>query len=364
MNQTKNTQSILALSSIALAALLTACGGGSSGGSTTPTDPVVKTCANGASDYPACKFFTANLQLTVPTPPFAIGSDELAAFNYLNDERAANGLGKLAYNEALTKAAKAHSDYMFLNKWLDHTETSGKQGFTGEAPANRAQAAGYPISGAVSEGLGLANSHKGAVQNLIDTVYHRRTIFDQSYTDVGLGQHCYGECKEPGIYYTFDYGYTKKQNNASDFVFSYPRDGQTGIAPVFCGESPWPLDTIITMQEACTVLKNPPDLTTLYDAKVGYPVSITIAKGKQLLVTKFEIYEAGASGSSIPLPVTVLTAANDSHRLLQAHEAFLIPRQSLKLNTVYSVSFAGTSDGVAFSKTWSFTTDTVQVRFN
>lgn len=366
MNQTKNTQSILMLSSIAMAALLTACGGGgSSGSSSTPTTPVVTTCSNGASDYPTCKFFPADLQLTVPTPPFAEGSEELKAFNALNEERSANGLGKLAYSEPLTKAAQAHSNYMSVNYWLDHSETVGKVGFTGESPFLRAKQAGYSATGSVSEGVGLANSLKGGVASLINSVYHRSTIFDQSWRDVGFGRSCYNDCViDTLIFYTLNYGYTKAQKNDSNFVFTYPRNGQVGISPIFCGESPWPLSNYFPVDQACTPLKSPPDATTLYDAKVGYPVSIAIAEGKKLTVSKFEIFEGGATGNSAAIGSWIVTSDSDPNKHLQSHEAYLIPKQSLKLNTMYTVVFSGDADGVVVNKTWTFTSDTQQVRFN
>ncbi len=363
MKQTKNTKSVLALTSIALATLLTACGGG--GGSTsTPTDPVVKTCANGANDYPTCKFFVAELQSTVPAPPYVAGSDELAAFNFLNDERAANGLGKVAYNEALTKAAMAHANYLYLNKWLGHDETAGNPGFTGTNPVDRALAAGYTTNSPVNEVLGLANSRKGGVQSLIDTVYHRSIIFGQSWVDVGMGSHCYDKCDDKRIFDTIEFGYKKKQRNASDFFMTYPRNGQDAVRPIFCGESPWPLETIISMTDACKLLPPVLNQTVFYDAKVGYPILVSVAEGRKINITKFEIYESGPQGNSAAIPAWLLTSSNDVNTRLQSHEAYLIPKQSLKLDTLYTVTFVGTSDDLPISRTWTFRSDTVQVRFN
>lgn len=349
----KNSQKTFILASITI--LIAACGGGGSGTSTTSV-PVVTTCSNGATNYPTCNNFTANLQLTVPTPPFANGSDLLNAFNFLNDERAALGLGKIAYNEALTKAADAHTNYMFLNKWLDHSETETMQGFTGATPVARANRFGY-ASNIVGEDLGLANSLVGGVKNLLGTVYHRSSTLSQGWRDVGLSSHCHGQCTDTLIFYTFNFGYKEAQRNASDFVFTYPRNGQKNVRPDFCGESPWPLNGMIAISDACKVKANPVDANNIYDAFVGYPISVTAAEGRQLTADKFTLYEG-----SVEIKAWILDTKTDPNKILGTHEIYLVPQQSLKLGTVYTGVFNGKSDGVPISLTWTFTTDTVQSR--
>lgn len=370
MKQNSPLQSASVITSIMAAALLTACGGGGGGGSSNNSSasasvPVVTTCANGANDFPTCQFFPAKLQLTVRTPPLAEGSEELKAFNFLNEERASLGLGKYEYNASLQKAAQAHTDYMALNRRLEHIETEGLPGFTGAGPFQRAVAMGYPSTvSMVGEGLGLANSLRGGVQNLIDAPYHRSGLFRQYWTEVGMGSHCYGDCTDKRLFFTITYSMQTAQRNASDFMFSYPRDGQTNVSPMFCGESPWPLANWITWEEACTVLKTPPDMTTLYDAHVGYPILISVAEGRKLMIDQFEIVEAEAAGNSAPLPAWILTSDNDPNKKLGAYEAYLIPRVGLKLNTLYAVRFNGKSNDKPVSKNWTFRTDTQQTRFN
>lgn len=357
-----------ALTSFVAVVLLSACGGGGStsgNSSSSASVPVVTTCANGASDFPACTFFTANLQLTVPTPPLAVGSPELEAFNFLNEERAKSGLGKLAFHPSLQKGAQGHTDYMAVNRRLDHEEIAGLPGFVGIGPFQRATVMGYPSANAlIGEGLGLANSLRGGVQNLIDVPYHRSGLFRQYWTDVGMGMHCYGECTDKRIYFTINYAYQTPQRNASDFMFSYPRDGQSNVGVYFCGETPWPLANWIKMENACTFLKSPPNLTTFFDTYVGYPILISVAEGRKLTIDQFEIYEAGSNGNSTPLSTWILTSENDPNKKIGAYEAYLIPRVGLKLDTLYAVRFSGKSNDMPVSKNWTFRTDTQQVRFN
>ncbi len=362
MKQTKNTKSVLALTSIALATLLTACGGG--GGSTsTPTDPVVKTCANGANDYPTCKFFPADLQLTVPTPPFAEGSDDMLAFNYLNNERSLGGLGKLAYSAELTKAAASHANYYFLNKskpGLDpHIEVNSYPGFTGIAPTDRAKAAGYIVgtSGAVSEGSGQVNSKLELMKNLINSMYHRSTIFNQSWRDIGFASQCVdANCNgDNGYYGVANYGYKTKQNNDSNFVFIYPRDGQVSVKPIFCGEFPWPFNDV-PFGKLCETSTNPSPGVS-YSKGAGYPISVSVAAGRNVSITSFTIIEKGTSNS---LDAWTFTNQSDPNKIIPINEVYLISKTAFKLSTTYTVSVTGKSDDVPFSRTWSFTTDKVQ----
>lgn len=366
MNQIKKTHSVLVLNSIVLAAFLTACGGGSSsGGSTSPTDPVVKTCSNGANDYPTCKFFPADLQLTVPTPPFPEGSDDMIAFNFLNNERSLGGLGKLAYSPELTKAAAAHANYYFLNQSkssLDpHNEVTTYPGFTGITPLDRAKVAGYSVgaSGAASEGTGQVNSKLGLIKNLINSLYHRSTIFNQSWREVGFATQCVdANCVgENGYFGVATYGYKTKQRNDTNFVFVYPRDGQTSVRPIYCGEFPWPFADF-AFGKVCEISTTPTQ-EILYSKGAGFPISVSVNDNNVISLDSFQVFE---QGSSTPIESWILTSQNDINKAIPKNEAYLITKTAMKLNAIYNVRVSGKSNDTPFTRNWSFTTDRVQVQ--
>ena len=120
----------------AIAVLNTACGGGgssSSGGS--PSD--------------------GDLQMSVPEPTYANPSGEHYWFNFINQVRAANGIGLVMQDTKLDLAAQAHANYL-----RSHTATLDEQqsgielpqfaGFTGATAQDRCNQAGYAGSCALS----------------------------------------------------------------------------------------------------------------------------------------------------------------------------------------------------------------------
>lgn len=332
----------MALTGIAASLFLAGCGGGSGSSSTTP--PVVNTCANGAVDYPTCTpaITPANLQLTVPAPPFAQGSQDLVAFTYLNDIRSSLGLGKLAYSAELTKSASNHANYLQvngLNISSFHIEDAALPGFTGIYPSDRALFAGYTTLGGVNEVIAVSNTKAGATQRLIDTIYHRAALFAQEYTEVGSASYC--NQIVGSACFVFEVGFKKAQSNASDFVMVYPKDGQTNITLSMGGENPNPFPEISVADAG---------------SKIGYPVTFAVEKNQTLTVTTFTIAEAG---QQLALDTWLLTASNDTK--ISKNEAYLTKKGAMKPSTTYNVSFVGTANSKNVSKKWSFTTAAEQV---
>lgn len=341
MKTTNKSLSVFRLSAVSIvsALILAACGGGGS----TPNTPVAQTCANGALDYPTCTpaVTPADLQLTVPAPPYAAGSEDLKAFDYLNDWRSSQGLGKLAYSPEMTKSAQAHSNYVALNGDTDpnfsfHVENSTRSGFTGVNVIDRVRYAGYATNGWVSEVAAAGNNQTAAVQRLIDTVYHRAVLMSQSARDVG-GYWTASPTTQVGSE-IINIGYKTPQRNASDFTMFYPKTGQTNVALSMCNESPKPFPEVVD-GTGCTA--------------IGYPVSFSAAEGQTLTVTSFTITENGATAA---LSAWLMTKTNDTNGILGSHESFLTVKGAMKPLTTYNVSFVGTANGRNVSAKWSFTT--------
>lgn len=340
--------------------LLSGCGGGgNSGASSTPVTPVVQACANGASNYPDCNFVPAQLQTTVPTPPYAAGSEDLAAFVYFNDLRADLGLGKLNFSTELEKSAINHVNYLKINQAGDFTEDPSKPGFTGESTNARAVATGYTTTtyqANVSGGIALGNTKIGAIKNLVDSVYHRNELFKQYWTDTGSGWICIdptaaicnkganGEVLPDFLNILVAFRNNVKQRNASDFVMNYPMDKSTDVRISFVGE---------------TINPFPQYTDGLLWGKVGYPVSIAVEDSQTLAVQTFTVTE---DGTSTPMIATLFTAQSDPNHRLAQNEAYLVTNTAMKTLTKYNVTFVGTSTMAgsktvrSVTKTWSFTT--------
>ncbi|MET3140197.1 uncharacterized protein YkwD, partial [Undibacterium sp. GrIS 1.2] len=323
------------LSSMAVALILTACGGGEgSSSTTTTTPPLATTCANGGTNFPTCTAPTtaAQLQLTVSAPPLAAGSQELAAFNYLNQFRHSLGLGLLAYSAPLTLASKNHANYLVLNQSLTHTEDPSKPGFTGVTDTDRANFAGYATNYFVSAGGSVANTMPGAIQALINTVYHRGTLIRQSWTDQGMTGYCYGVCdaSNSALYLNVAQKTVNGQTNASDFVMMYPMDKQSNVNLTTAGDNINPF----------------PDITggVVY-GKVGYPVSFAVEANQMLVLKDFTMTEAGTSA---PLNAYVYTASNDPNNLIPSNEAWLTAKSQLKPSTTYNMALHGSINGNEF----------------
>ena len=94
----------VAVLTAALAAVLTACGGGSD-----------STTGPGATS-PVSTPMSVPIQTTVPEPGYLPGSKERVAFDYLNQSRLNCGLGALRHNPILDIPAMNHARYYVRNQ--------------------------------------------------------------------------------------------------------------------------------------------------------------------------------------------------------------------------------------------------------
>lgn len=339
-----------ALIAAAVSALLSACGGG--GESTTtapqPTVPPVQAPAPGPAITPA------DLQTSVPTLTYGAASVEHAFVSDLNQFRVAIGLGLLAQNAMLDRAAQNHLQYVLRNsaqygglvnmrtndpisgRSMFHIESAAYPLFTGAQEVDRAQFAGY--SGKyVGEELAFAGGKGGrtAFASLASTIYHRAGLMMEGLRDVGIAAGA-----DASQTFVLEMGYRSPQANASNFLGVYPANGQTGVGLHTGVESPNPF----------------PDLSTSTDdfpMKTGYPVTVVVKEGVEIAVQTFTLTEAG---STTPMPGRVMTKANDPNRYLGANVAFFVAASRLKPNMTYTASFVGTANGVGVARTWAFTT--------
>lgn len=131
-----------------------------------------------------------------PSPVVAQGGEAATLFARLNQFRAQNGMGGLAWNNQLGAAATAHSQYLAANPWTHpHIEANGS------APQDRAAAQGYP--GIVSEnvvGGSTATVDWGWNWWLNSGVHRGNMLADWAEVGVGVSSGPYGQ------FYTMVFG--------------------------------------------------------------------------------------------------------------------------------------------------------------
>lgn len=345
---------------LGMAAALTACGGGGGGGgssSAVPTGGSATVPADGSSTptptpapdaTPSPTPTPATTSVTpvtdVPVPTYAADSVEAGVFRVLNDERSRCGFGKVAQNAKLDTAAAAHTAYLAA-RWNESLSSSGamedegRSGYTGANPIERASRAGYAAT--VGEyrsyhAMGAAKDYSNAlVRTMLASVYQQVGMLDGN-RDVGAS---IGFATQllPMAILTWVNGTPQGvplQDNAE--VITYPCEGSSGVQPYVYGESPDPFA----------------GLGIALDRQVGQPIYVRAPAGQSLRLTSATVIDA--NGTSVP--VALYHAEQDPQHQLTASQAFVVPRAPLAEASRYSVQVQGTSNGVPFSRQFSFST--------
>ena len=331
--------------SLLAAALLVACGGGSGSSDVGSALP-----AGGSSPAGTAGAQGAGPSTTAPTPGYASGSEELAAFQFLNAERGRCGFGVLAQNTKLDAAAKAHADYQLVNNVFSHTEDAATRpaGFTGATMVERYAFQQYTnLGGAVDEISGITGSSDKngfgveGMRNLLNAPYHLQGLMSgmresgvavRSSADIGT--------PTPRVLLQWNGAYARDvgpQLLRPDDVLTYPCEGTTGVDRQLTNESPEPVPG-----------------RDLRASPLGTSVYIATRTGNAL-----DLAAATMTNTRTGAPVTLrpaVTATNDPEQAYGRHEAYVAADAPLNANTPYQVTVSGTNNGVAFTRTFTFTT--------
>ena len=105
----------------------------------------------------------------------------------INRERSAAGLDKVRLDPLAGQAAKQHADEMLAHNYFSHWDLTGRK------PTRRFNLLGG--FDAVGENIYYASNHRGGLQSLLDNAIetlmastgHRKTMLGANYTHVGLG---------------------------------------------------------------------------------------------------------------------------------------------------------------------------------
>lgn len=235
----------------------------------------------------------------------------------------------LTLDAALVTAAQRHADYDLLNAsdgsaWAfgPHGEVAGKPGFSGTWPGDRASAAGYAWA-AGWEVISYFDEPERAVDGLMATVFHRVNILTATHAHLGYG---HGQTMNEAVD-VLDFGRGPSEPGGPPSVALYPSPGQRDVPLYGAGETPSPL---------------PPGASY----PIGYPITLQPSTGTTLSISAAELREP--SGALVALHPNPPDCAASCYALL--------PIAGLHTGTTYTAHVAGTVDGVAFDRTWSFTT--------
>jgi uncharacterized protein YkwD len=320
MTKTHPAKSLATACMTALA--LAACGGGGSDGGS----------ASGPSGATSTGFSAQDASAPVATNDIATDG-----INWINYRRAQAGVGVLARNSMLDRAAQAHSDYQRINGFVTHEEDPAKAGFTGVTSENRVKAAGYILEGKnlTGEIIAASNSSSGfyMAEQLVSAVYHRFVMFEPLFKDLGSGS---AAASSGYVYFTTELGTTRGYGVGlpSHGIVTWPFNGQTGVEPGFLSDSEEP-DPV-------------PDIGV---NEVGYPISVHANWIDTVIVQSFTVRPRGGAD----LRTRLLVQGKDPKTTMPSVAA-IVPLTKLASNTTYDVSFSGTVGGATVSRTWSFMT--------
>lgn len=327
--------------------MLTACGGGSGGSATSENTPT----ASQPVSQPSVAIITA----APPTPTYAVGSEELAAFDQINLSRSKCGFGTLRQNQAIDMAVLNHVTWESENSTFSHYETPNTTGFTGADPGARLNYAGYKWTsfGEVMSGLPVALKAGFGLHGmrlLLAAPYHLMGLM-QGSREIGISVKTSGPTGSgtdipypsaaSATWLVADMGSNVAtfpfQVQSTTDVLTYPCQGITNTVTKLENESP-----------------NPITNRNLSTTPIGQPVFVQVAAGQTLSITTASIVTT--IGSNPVLVAKTLTAANDDNHMITGNQAIIIPDAPLAANTEYSVTIQGTNNGAMFLKSFTFTT--------
>lgn len=246
----------------------------------------------------------------------------------LNEIRASLSLAPCEFDDALSNGCGLHAEYLVKND--GHESTSGLGAHNEDATLP-----GYTPEGEKAghaSCISFANDGK-AVDNLIDTFYHRIPLISPRVLRAGAGA-ASGGTKYKNVSLIDCQSNRDGKPDAKTAVIAYPPDGAKEVGTSFHGEGPDPIP-----EEA----KRP----------VGYPVTLTFFDRQK--VTEVLTADLLDGGKSVACYVsTPEMPARKDHG--QSNTICFLPKEPLSAKTTYTVKVACKVNGAKFEKTWSFTT--------
>ncbi len=343
-----NYASAASAASVALIAFLLSGCGGAEQNLMKMTSTAQSQASNGSANGSHSFWVDTAIQTAVPKATYADGSQELAAYSYVNSRRAACGFGLLKQDMRLDAAAYAHAKYVTapIAAALTHVESKAvsPELFTGANPIDRALAQSYPaVSPYFEEDFGAgylpeANFGELLASDLMNAPLHLVSMLRAS-RDIGIGVFSAdrGPNSWPFRAVVLNMSTTVGPQEPIG-VQTYPCEASVVPGGFYGGESPDPFP-------GRNYALNP----------MGSPLAIMSRSGTTLVLNSYSVRK---TGETVDLTMNVLTSANRSMNI-RGNELVLVPELPLATGASYQVKFSGTLDGVVWAKSFSFITESV-----
>jgi uncharacterized protein YkwD len=294
----------------------------------------VSVVVSGEQNQPAKQSFKIYLPVLERSVVNSPGDDVSLAIERVNHYRSLAGVASLRIQESVVEAAQNHADYYMFNfadgqAWEHgvHGEVMGKPGFSGKWPYDRMQATQYPGFGS-AEVMHFIGDPIASVDGWMSGILHRVILLEPILTCGGYGSGKNEQAAVDVINLGIGDNVDNQLANSSPYPLSYPADGQQGVPLAWNGnESPDPLPAGASRP-------------------VGYPFTLQGVMGK--LVVDWAEMRSGAGQ---------VVAVHPNPPLCPQFNCYaLIPRQPLSPWSTYSVTVQGSVAGIAFTRSWTFTT--------
>jgi uncharacterized protein YkwD len=265
-----------------------------------------------------------------PAPPASATPEVIAALNAVNTLRLASGSGCAKDVEELNTSAQKHCEYYAANASDmmciadPHSEVASCMSFYGASVGDRIKAAGYMARG-YSEVMAFDDDPQAAIDQWINSVWHRIPLLDPWTTELGYGHAA--KCD------TIDLGSGASQA-PNDTVVVYPYDGETDVPTEFNGMYEGPM---------------PPAPPSGWPS--GPPINVY---AKMISITDHVVTK---DGDTTPIDHVWLTGMDQSATAqFLRNGVMMYPNVALTAMTKYRVRVKGTYVGGALDLEWTFTT--------
>jgi uncharacterized protein YkwD len=319
--------------------VLVGCGSNEIGPSKTMSTTSSQSAATGTTNVQ-----DMTLQAVIPKAAYAGGSQELAAFNFINARRGACGFGQLKQDTRLDAAAFAHARYVATPSAaaLSHVEVKSiaPDLFTGINPSDRALAQGYPVALPYFDedfGAGTlieANFAEVLASDLMNAPLHLLSLLRPN-RDIGVGVY---SAERGANSLPFRAVVLKMSTTAGTQepigIQTFPCAGSEVPGAFYGNEIPDPFP-------GRNYALNP----------MGSPLAIVARTGSQLVLTTYSLRK---TGDSRELALNLLSAANRGMNI-RSSEVVLIPELPLAAASTFEVKLSGTLNGAPWVKEFSFT---------
>ena len=282
-----------------------------------------------------------------------------AGLERLNRWRIQAGVQELRPNPALARAAQNHAAYLGKDAHGHNENNRRNPHYTGADPQARATAAGYPAP--VVENLTAGNFARSGIRStdgLMTALYHRLALLNPDHDEAGAAW-----IRSRHAAFVIMHGSSRERELCAQagsqaskrYVLTMECNGQTVKIPLdavpsrYIGAVKYPTGGNIEPAYNGKEIPNPMPGTKA----VGNPVSIAFY-GTTAAV-EMRAFTLRSNKGEIRNP-TILTAANDRNRLMQANEFALFAPAPLDYDTEYTAEFRYTQGGKEQTERWTFRT--------